>query len=132
MLEWKPIGGGPRPVPDHVTTPSVWAAVSVAALALVTALNFLDQHGDPALDLAVLSLAAALVSTGARLAAAPGTALLCWIALNGFAIPPMGRLTWTASHDSGRLACLLAAAVTGTAIARLLHARAAYRRVTRP
>ncbi|MFF9148291.1 hypothetical protein ACWGBV_01470 [Streptomyces sp. NPDC055051] len=132
MVEWKPMGGGPRPVPDPVATPSVWVATSAAALALVTALNFLDHHGDPALDLAVLSLIAALAGTGARLIAAPGTALLCWVALNGFAIPPVGRLTWTATHDAGRLACLLAAAVTGTVLARLLHARAAYRRVTRP
>ncbi|MER8039079.1 hypothetical protein ACWEP8_34215 [Streptomyces hydrogenans] len=132
MVEWKPMGGGPRPVPDYAAAPSVWAATSVVALALVTALNLLDLHGDPALDLAVLSLTAALVSGGARLTAAPGTALLCWIALNGFAIPPMGRLTWTASDDSGRLACLLAAAVVGTLVARLFHARAAYRRITRP
>ncbi|MFH8371483.1 hypothetical protein [Streptomyces sp. NPDC018031] len=128
MLEWKPISHGPRPVPHPAATPSIWGVVSAAALAVVTAFNFLDRQGDPTFDLIALSVIAALVSTGARLAAAPGTALLCWLILNGFAIPPMGRLTWVASHDLGRLVCLLTAAVVGTAVARLAHARAAYRR----
>ncbi|MEU9860644.1 hypothetical protein AB0D99_07210 [Streptomyces sp. NPDC047971] len=130
MLEWRPMGGGPRPVPGPAATPSVWAVTSAGALALVTAFNLLDHQGDPTLDLIALSVIAALVSTGARLTAAPGTALLCWVILNGFAIPPMGRLSWTAPHDAGRLACLFAAAVIGTAAARLAHARAAYRRLT--
>jgi hypothetical protein len=130
MLEWKPIGSGPRPVPEPAATPSVWAVTSAAALALVSALNFLDHQGDPTLDLIALSVIAALVSTGARLTAAPGTAVLCWVILNGFAIPPMGRLTWAAPHDAGRLACLLAAAVIGTAVARLARACAAYRKLT--
>ncbi|MEU8617374.1 hypothetical protein [Streptomyces sp. NPDC048623] len=130
MLEWKRMSSGPRPVPDRVATPSVWVVTSAAALTLVTSFNLLDNRGDPLVDLVALSVIAALVSTGARFAAAPGTALLCWTILNGFAIPPMGRLTWTASQDGGRLACLFAAAVVGTVVARLVHARAAYRRIT--
>ncbi|WP_329113302.1 hypothetical protein [Streptomyces sp. NBC_01353] len=129
MLQWKRISFGVRPVPDPVTTPSVWAVTSLAALALVTAFNFLDQQGDATLDLMALSLLVALVSTGARFVAAPGTAVACWLILKAFATPPMGRLTWAAPYDLGRLACLLAAAGIGTAIARLIHARAAYRRL---
>ncbi|MEK9522855.1 hypothetical protein ACIOMM_09345 [Streptomyces sp. NPDC087908] len=130
MLEWKPVSSGVRPVPSAVATPSVWAVTSVVALALVTAFNFLDGHSDPGVDLLAISVVVALVSTGARLAAAPGTAFLCWLALNGFATAPLGEITWEASYDVARIACLLAAATAGTVLARLLHARAAYRRLT--
>ncbi|WP_329390133.1 DUF4118 domain-containing protein [Streptomyces sp. NBC_01351] len=108
----------------------MWAAACAAALVLVTVLNYLNGHGDPTIDLLVLSAVCAVLSTGARLIAAPGTALVCWLTLNGFATPPMGELTWSAGYDLGRLGCLLAAASTGTAIARITNARAAYRRLT--
>lgn len=108
----------------------MWAAAGAAALVLVTVLNYLNGHGDPTIDLLVLSVVCAVLSTGARLVAAPGTALVCWLALNGFATPPMGELTWSAGYDLGRLGCLLAAASTGTAVARIASARAAYRRLT--
>ncbi|WP_121709660.1 hypothetical protein [Streptomyces sp. E5N91] len=39
-------------------------------------------------------------------------------------------LTWTGRRDAFWLACLLGAALVGTALARLVHARAAYRRLT--
>ncbi|MCT4352208.1 hypothetical protein M5362_03565 [Streptomyces sp. Je 1-79] len=130
MIEWMRIRSGPRPVPDPAATPSIWAVSALLAFALVLSLNFLDGHGDPTLDLIALSLAVAAVSTGARLAAAPGTALLCWLILNAYATAPIGELTWEAAYDLGRLACLLTAASTGTVIARLVHARAAHRRLT--
>ncbi|MFJ3965067.1 DUF4118 domain-containing protein [Streptomyces sp. NPDC090036] len=129
MVEWKPISSGMRPVPSPAATGSVWAAAAVAAVALVAVLNLLDGPGDPAVDLMALSLAVAVVSTGARLAAAPGTALLCWLVLNAFASAPIGELTWEAPFDLLRLACLLAAASTGTVVARLTNARAAHRRL---
>ncbi|MDH6219737.1 hypothetical protein M2283_007076 [Streptomyces pseudovenezuelae] len=66
----------------------------------------------------------------ARFTAAPGTAVLCWLFLNGFAVPPAGTLTWAGHRDAFWLACLFTAALVGTALTRLLHARAAYRRVT--
>ncbi|WSF36868.1 hypothetical protein OG625_38325 [Streptomyces sp. NBC_01351] len=130
MVQWRRLSSGVRPVPRPVATPSVWAAACAAALVLVTVLNYLNGHGDPTIDLLVLSAVCAVLSTGARLIAAPGTALVCWLTLNGFATPPMGELTWSAGYDLGRLGCLLAAASTGTAIARITNARAAYRRLT--
>ncbi|MEV8533878.1 hypothetical protein [Streptomyces sp. NPDC051211] len=117
-------------MPHPVAAPSVWAAAGVAAVVVVTVLNYLNGHGDPTIDLLLLSVLCAVLSTGVRLIAAPGTALVCWLALNGFATPPMGELTWSAGYDLGRLGCLLAAASTGTAIARIISARAAYRRLT--
>ncbi|KOG57193.1 MULTISPECIES: DUF4118 domain-containing protein [Streptomyces] len=130
MLEWKRISSGMRPVPTPAPTGSVWAAAALAAVALVAVLNLLDGPGDPLIDLLALSLAVAVVSTGARLTAAPGTALLCWLVLNAYATAPIGRLTWDAPYDLVRLACLLAAASTGTVVARLANARAAHRRLT--
>lgn len=131
MPEWKRIGTGRlRPVPTPAATSTVWTVTAISALALVTAFNFLDGHGDPTLDLVLLSLTVALVSTGARLTAAPGTALLCWFILNGFATAPFGELTWQASYDLARIVCLLVAASAGTLMARLAHARAAYHRLT--
>lgn len=129
MLEWKRISTGVRPVPTPAETSVIWAGTAVIAFVLVTAFNLLDGRGDPAVDLVVLSLIVALISTGARLAAAPGTALLCWLVLNGFATAPMGVLTWEAPYDLGRLFCLLVAASTGTVMARLAHARAAHHRL---
>ncbi|MEU9378503.1 hypothetical protein AB0D94_32750 [Streptomyces sp. NPDC048255] len=131
MPEWKRISTGRlHPVPTPATTSIVWAVTAVTALALVTAFNLLDGHGDPTLDLVALSLTVGLVSTGARLTAAPGTALLCWFILNGFATAPFGELTWQASYDLARIICLLVSAGTGTVMARLAHARTAYHRLT--
>ncbi|WP_343234521.1 MULTISPECIES: hypothetical protein [unclassified Streptomyces] len=130
MVQWRLLSSGVKPVPYAVAAPSVWAVAGVAALVLVTALNYLNGQGDPAIDLLVLSGLAAALRTGARLIAAPGTALVCWLILNGFATPPMGELTWATGYDLGRLGCLLAAASTGTVIGRIAAARAAYRSLT--
>ncbi|MGZ9928538.1 DUF4118 domain-containing protein [Streptomyces sp. NC-S4] len=130
MVEWKRISSGIRPVPSPAATPSVWAAAAALAVILVALLNLLDGPDDPTVDLLALSLAVAVVSTGARLAAAPGTALLCWLVLNFFATAPVGELSWETPYDLVRLVCLLASAGTGTVIARLIHARAAHRRLT--
>ncbi|MER7762798.1 hypothetical protein [Streptomyces sp. NPDC097619] len=131
MLEWMPVHSGHRrwrPVPAPAATPSVWALMGAAALAVVGVFNFLG-HQDATADLVALSLVVALISGGARLAAAPGSALLCWAVLNAFATPPMGVITWAAPYDLTRIACLLTAAALGTAVARLTHARAAHRRL---
>jgi hypothetical protein len=130
MIEWLPLSAETRPVPQPVATPLVWAAACGGALLLVALLNSLAGTGRPALALAVLSLLSALLGTCARFVAAPGTAVLCWLFLNGFAIPPMGTLTWAGHRDTFWLACLVTAALTGTALARVVNARAAYRRVT--
>lgn len=130
MVEWKRISSGIRPVPSPAATPSVWAAAAALAVILVALLNLLDGPDDPTVDLLALSLAVAVVSTGARLAAAPGTALLCWLVLNFFATAPVGELSWETPYDLVRLVCLLASAGAGTVIARLIHARAAHRRLT--
>ncbi|MEU6759205.1 DUF4118 domain-containing protein [Streptomyces sp. NPDC046685] len=129
MVVWKRMSSGIRPVPRPAPTPSVWAVAATMALILVTAFNLHDGQGDPTLDLVALSLAVALVSTGARLTAAPGTAFLCWLVLNGFATAPIGQLTWEAPYDLTRFGCLLAAACVGTVTARLSNARAAHHRL---
>ncbi|MGW7303760.1 hypothetical protein [Streptomyces sp. NPDC054829] len=130
MVEWVSLSTGVRPVPRPVATPLVWAAACGGALALVELLNAFVGPNRPSLALAVLSLLAALLGLRARFTAAPGTAVLCWLFLNGFAIPPAGTLTWPGQRDAFWLTCLLTAVLVGTAAARLLHARAAYRRVT--
>ncbi|MFI6012666.1 hypothetical protein ACIBAG_28300 [Streptomyces sp. NPDC051243] len=130
MIEWVSIGTGARPVPQPVATPLVWAGAFGGALLLVALLNALVGTDRPSLALAGLSLLAALLGLCARFSAAPGTAVLCWLFLNGFAIPPAGTLTWAGHRDTFWLAWLLAAALVGTALARLVHARAAYRRIT--
>jgi uncharacterized membrane protein (UPF0136 family) len=129
MIEWKPWGTGARPVPQPVATPLVWAGAGVGALVLVALLNTVVGPEQPELALTALSLLAALLGLCARFTAAPGTALLCWLFLNGFAIPPAGVLTWAGHRDTTWLACLLTAALIGTALARLVHARAASRRL---
>ncbi|MFD3504792.1 hypothetical protein ACFWWT_41510 [Streptomyces sp. NPDC058676] len=130
MIEWVSLSNGARPVPQPVATPKVWATAFGGALLLVALLNTLIGPGRPGLALAALSVLALLLGRRARFTAAPGTALLCWLFLNGFAIPPAGTLSWTGHRDTFWLTCLLTAALTGTAAARLVNARAAYRRLT--
>ncbi|MEW2450893.1 hypothetical protein AB0896_25615 [Streptomyces parvulus] len=129
MIEWVPLGSGARPVPRPVAVPLVWAGAFGGALVLVALLNGTVGSGRPGLALLLLSMLAALLGLCARFTAAPGTAVLCWLSLNGFAIPPAGTLTWAAGRDATWLACLLGAALVGTALARVVHARAAYRRL---
>ncbi|GHH89739.1 hypothetical protein [Streptomyces capitiformicae] len=130
MIEWVSLSTGAKPVPRPLATPLVWAAAFGGALLLVALLNTLVGPDRPSLALAVLSLLAALLGLCARFTAAPGTAVMCWLFLNGFAIPPAGTLTWAGTRDTFWLACLFTAAVVGTGAARLIHARAAYRRLT--
>ncbi|KAB1149924.1 hypothetical protein F7R91_03595 [Streptomyces luteolifulvus] len=130
MIEWESLSSGARPVPRRVATPLVWAAAFGGALVVVALLNSLVGTDRPELALTALSLLSALLSLGARFTAAPGTAVLCWLMLNGFAVPPAGVLTWAGSRDMFWLTCLCAAALGGTVLARLVHARAAYRRIT--
>jgi len=129
VVEWVSLRTGARPVPEPVSTTLVWSAAFAGSLLLVAAVNALIGPGRPALALAVLSLLASLLGWCARFAAAPGTAVLCWLFLNGFAIPPAGTLSWSGQRDTFWLTCLLTAALTGTTLSRLGHARAAYRRV---
>ncbi|MDX3527540.1 hypothetical protein P1P75_14070 [Streptomyces sp. ID05-39B] len=130
MVEWVSVSTGARPVPRPVATPLVWAAASGGALLLVALLNTFVGPNRPSLALAALSLLAALLGLRARFTAAPGTAVLCWFFLNGFAIPPAGTVTWAGERDTFWLTCLFTAVLLGTALARLHYARAAYRRVT--
>ncbi|WP_409467246.1 hypothetical protein [Streptomyces sp. HC307] len=130
MTEWVSLSSGARPVPQPVATPLVWATALGGAVALVALVNTVAGPGSPGIALTVLSLLAALLGFCARFAAAPGTAMLCWLFLNGFAIPPAGVLTWAGHRDTFWLGCLLTAALIGTTSARLIHARAAYRRLT--
>jgi hypothetical protein len=130
MIEWASLSNGVRPVPQPVATPLVWATAFGGAMVLVALLNAVVGPERPGLALMLLSLLAALLGLCARFTAAPGTAVLCWLFLNGFAIPPVGTLTWAGHRDTFWLACLCAAALVGTSLARLTNARAAYRRIT--
>ncbi|GAA2494990.1 hypothetical protein [Streptomyces gobitricini] len=98
--------------------------------ALVAAHHLLDRHGDPLLDLIALCVLAGVLSACARIAAAPGTAPACWTFSSLFAVPPVGQFSWSGHHDLIRLGCLLLAAGVSTMGTRLLHARAAYRRIS--
>ncbi|MFG2196049.1 hypothetical protein [Streptomyces sp. NPDC048639] len=130
MIEWGSLGTGARPVPRPVATPLVWAAAFGGALVLVAVLNTVVGLDRPGLALVALSLMAGVLGSYARFTAAPGTAVLCWLFLNGFAIPPLGTLTWAAARDILWLACLFTATLIGTGLARVIHARAAYHRLT--
>ncbi|GAA2571301.1 MULTISPECIES: hypothetical protein [Streptomyces] len=130
MIEWVPLGTGPKPVPRPVATPLVWAGAFGGASALVALLNTVVGTDHPGLALIALSLLAAVLGVYARFAAAPGTAVLCWLFLNGFAVPPAGTLSWAGPRDTFWLTCLLVAALVGTAVSRLAHARAAHHRLT--
>ncbi|WP_128379305.1 hypothetical protein [Streptomyces cavernae] len=126
MIEWRQVTSEARAVPSPVATPLVWSAAFGGALLLVAVLS----PAGPTLALVGLSLFAGLLGLCARFVAAPGTAVLCWLFLNGFGIPPAGRLTWAGHRDTLWLGCLLAAAIAGTVLARIVNARAAYRRIT--
>ncbi|AZM57391.1 hypothetical protein DMA15_00915 [Streptomyces sp. WAC 01529] len=130
MVEWRYVAKGARAVPEPMATPFVWTAASWGAFVLVSTLDLLGALDRTGLALAALSLLAAVLGMLGRFAAAPGTALLCWALLNVFAAHPTGEISWAGHRDPGWMACLLAAALIGTATARLLSARAAYRRVT--
>ncbi|MEE1752127.1 hypothetical protein [Streptomyces sp. SP18CS02] len=107
-----------------------WAAAFMTAAVLVGVLNTVAARAEPPAGLAAMTVLAALLGIRARFAAAPGTAMVCWLFLNGFATPAAGELSWAADHDPGRLVCLLLGALAGTVAARAARARAAYRRVT--
>ncbi|MGI5438265.1 hypothetical protein ACQEV4_12855 [Streptomyces shenzhenensis] len=129
MIEWVSFRSGATPVPQPVATPLVWTGAVGGASVLVALLNHLVGPYRPTLVLTVLSLLAALLGLCARFVAAPGTALLCWLLLNGFGIPPAGTLTWAADRDAFWLSCLFGATLVGTVLARLVNAHAAYRRL---
>lgn len=130
MVEWRYIAKGARAVPEPMATPFVWTTACSGSLVLVIAFDLLGALDRTGLALAALSVVAALVGTLGRFVAAPGTALLCWALLNVFAAHPTGELSWAGHRDPGWVACLLAAALIGTAAARVWYARAAYRRIT--
>ncbi|MER5378063.1 hypothetical protein, partial [Streptomyces sp. NPDC002553] len=109
MVDWVPMRVGARPVPQPVATPLVWATASGGAVVLLAVHYALLGPGRPGPALAALCLLAALLGRCARFTAAPGTALLCWLLLNGFAIPPLGTLTWAGQRDALWLGCLCAA-----------------------
>ncbi|WP_320778325.1 hypothetical protein [Streptomyces sp. CRN 30] len=130
MIGWVRLSSGARAVPEPVATPFVWTAAGAGALVMMALFALLGGVGRPVPALIALSLLAGLLGACARFVAAPGTAVLCWLFLNGLGVPPLGSLTWTAPRDSFWLGCLCAAALVGTAVARVVNARAAYRRIT--
>jgi hypothetical protein len=117
-----------RAVPEPVATPFVWAAAFAGSLLLVPALTVAGALAHPVPALAGYCVLGAVLGLGARAAAAPGTAVLCWLAHNGFVVHRAGELGWAGRGDLARLAVLLAAPLLGTAAARIAHAvRAHYR-----
>ncbi len=131
MVKWRPLRTATvRPVPDPVATRYVWVAAFAGSLLLVAVLGAAGELSSPSLALGTSCALAALIGLPARLRAAPGTALVCWLFLNVFAIAPRGELTWEGHRDAARLVLLLAAAFLGTVIARIVHALGAHHRVT--
>ncbi|WP_149183996.1 hypothetical protein [Streptomyces sp. TRM49041] len=130
MIRWRLIDARQRPVPEPVGNLATWLTAAICAPALITAHNLLDGQGEPWLDLLALSLLCAALGVTARLTAAPGTALLCWVHFSLFAIPPLGQFSWLLPHDWKRLALLLLTASIGTVCARLHHARVAHHRLS--
>ncbi|WP_330281528.1 hypothetical protein [Streptomyces sp. NBC_00588] len=130
MIVWQQLGTGARAVPKPVATPRIWAVAFAGALLLMPVLGLIGLTDRPVLALLALSLLAAALGLWAKFVAAPGTALLCWLFLNSFGVPPVGELSWAAERDLAWLSCLLTATVVGTAFARVANARAAYRRIT--
>ncbi|WP_428950155.1 hypothetical protein [Streptomyces sp. cg35] len=129
MVEWRLIGRGARQVPEPWATPLIWTAAYLGAFALVGVCHVLGVLDRTGLALLLLSLLAGLLGMRGRFVAAPGTAFLCWTCLNVLGTEPTGEISWAGHRDPGWMACLLVAAVVGTVTGRVLHARAAYRRV---
>jgi len=129
-VEWRHVASGARAVPEPMATPLVWTAAYAGSFGLVNVLDLVGALDSTGLALAALSLLAALLGVRGRFLAAPGTAVLCWGFLNFFGTDPTGEISWAGHRDPEWMACLLVATLVGTAVARVLHARAAYRRVT--
>ncbi|MFD7408978.1 hypothetical protein ACFV7R_41530 [Streptomyces sp. NPDC059866] len=131
MVEWRLLRTAAlRPVPEPMATPFVWAAACAGAFVLAVVLSTLSGPSAPSVALAVLCGFAALLGLPAPFTAAPGTALVCWLFLNGFLITPRGELTWQGHPDAARMGLLLTAAVLGTLVARLINAVGAHHRTT--
>ncbi|WP_406174969.1 hypothetical protein [Streptomyces sp. NBC_00996] len=130
MVEWRPLRTAVRPVAEPVATPFVWAAAFVGSFLLVAVLGAVGGPASSAIGLAALCALAVLLGLPARFRAAPGIATVCWLFLNGYAIAPRGELAWQGHLDAARLVLLLAAAVLGTLIARIVNAVGAHHRVT--
>ncbi|MGA4837457.1 hypothetical protein [Streptomyces sp. G45] len=129
-MQWWLMADRVRPVPEPVATPLIWGAAVGGAFVLLIVLDLLGALDSTGLALVGLSLLAASLGARGRFTAAPGTALLCWALLNIRAAAPTGEISWAEHRDPLWIACLLFAALTGTAGGRIRHARAAYRRVT--
>ncbi|ATL25824.1 hypothetical protein [Streptomyces formicae] len=121
---------GAKAVPQPIANLVVWAGAGAGALLLVGVLNALGVLDRTGLALAVLCSLAAVLGTRGRFAAAPGTAVLCWLVLNVFATHPTGEVSWAGHRDPEWLVYLLVAGLTGAVASRIVSARAAYRRVT--
>jgi hypothetical protein len=131
-VQWRLLSAGARAVPEPLATPRVWTGAVLGSALLVGGLNQVAGPGEPLVHLAALSVLAAVLGTRARLGAVPGIACLCWLFFNAFGIPPAGVLTWSPSVDLQRMSLLAGAALTGTLVGRVVHARTAYRRISPP
>lgn len=121
--------GGPRPIPEPVYTPLLWAVGFLAFLLLIPILGLAGGLSHPLAASITFGAVGAVLGLSARMSAAPGTAVLCWLVHNGFVVHHHGELGWDGPADLRRLALFLAAPVLGTAIARVADAYAAYHRV---
>lgn len=130
MVEWRPLRAAVRPVPEPLATPFVWAAAVAGSLLLVALLGAVGRLTSSAAALSSLCALAALLGLPARFRAAPGVALVCWLFLNAYAVAPHGELAWQGHPDVARILLLLAAALLGTLVARIVDALGAHRRIT--
>jgi hypothetical protein len=118
-----------RPVPEPMPTLLAWGAAFIGASLLLAGLAVARVSGHhEAAALGALGVLAAGVGGFARFPAAPGTAVVCWLMFDGFAVHRMGDLGWAGRADVARLGLLLACTLLGTATGRLAAARAAHHR----
>ena len=106
-------------------SPTVGAAVGIAAVTAATLAIYPLERIAPVVSLSVVYLPAVLlVSTYWGLGLGLGTSLLSAAALNFFHIPPVGRFTIADSRNWVALAAFTIVAVVASTIAELARARA--------
>lgn len=81
----------------------------------------------PAVALAILACVAAVVATRVTVPVAAACGGLAWLFYDGFIADRHAYLGWHGAADGWRLAICVGAALCGTALARLLRARAGRR-----
>ncbi|UNZ21824.1 hypothetical protein HC362_14715 [Streptomyces sp. 891-h] len=122
--------GSLRPVPEPLPTPVVWAGAFAGSLVVVAVLRATVGLGSPLVALTTFGVLTTVLGLSGRAGAAPGTAGLCWLFHNSFAVAPQGELSWNGSMEVARLGLFLGLSLLGTSVARAADAAGAYQRLT--